>query len=105
MQEFDRDQHDQPARARFSTLGKVWTNGGRPGSDARHAQVLSHFKSERLTRRESYFLLHRTPSFVFSITMPAATSSARKASETLKLRALRAASISAIFFSMSASES
>src|ERR1700722_8388325 len=53
----------------------------------------------------NYFLLQRTPSFVFSMSMPAAVSSARRASETLKLRPRRAASISAILFSMSVSES
>jgi len=38
---------------------------------------------------QSYFLRHRTPSFVFSMTMPRPVSSDRRASETLKLRPRR----------------
>ena len=53
----------------------------------------------------NYFLRQRMPSLVISTRMPASASSARIASEALKSRAARAAFISAIFFSMSASES
>ncbi len=46
---------------------------------------------------EDYFLRQRTPSFVCSITIPLARSSARMASDSAKFRACRAAAIWAIF--------
>jgi hypothetical protein len=52
---------------------------------------------------QSYFLRQRTPSLVISTSSPADVSSVRIASEAWKLRALRAASISPIFVSISAS--
>ena len=58
-----------------------------------------------LTPLQIHFLRQRMPSFVISTRMPASASSARIASEVLKSRAVRAAFMSAIFFSMSASES
>ena len=52
----------------------------------------------------NYFLRQRMPSLVISTSSPAEVNSSRMASDDWKLRAWRAASISAIFFSMSASE-
>src|ERR1700681_2577145 len=56
-------------------------------------------------RSAAHFLRQRMPSFVISTRTPASESSARMASEALKSRALRAAFIESIFFSISASES
>src|SRR5882757_7800629 len=71
-------------------IGQVFVKGF-------HEAVLTSQRILRWKLQICYFLFQRTPSFVFSTTIPALVSSARSASDALKSRDLRAASISVIF--------
>ena len=98
----------QQISSRFS--GKRWRESGRRHNCAcrRRSSSLTDLASGETSCGEeeccalmwrwvAYFLLHLTPSFVCSIKMPAAVSSARMASDTTKFLDLRAVSISATF--------
>ena len=106
--EFLQTQHRQPhaedlpgakMSMRLFRITKVFVEGFHKASGQ-----LSDFGSQ-LNTVGGQFLRQRMPSFVISTMIPAVVSSARNASEALKSRAVRAAFISAIFFSMSASDS